>query len=50
MLLNMRYQNRHMDTHVMGGLNCDVRFMIAWKFTLVNNHNLEYNGAYGSLT
>ena len=50
MLLDMRYQKRHVDTIVMGGSNCDVRFMIAQKFTLVNNHNLAHNGAYGPLT
>ena len=33
MLLDMRYQNRHVDTHVMGGLNSDVRFVIASVFT-----------------
>ena len=50
MLLDMRYQNRHVDTHVMGGSNCDVRFVITRKFTFVNNHNLGRNGAYGPLT
>ena len=50
MLLDMRYQNRHVDTHVMGGSNCDVRFVIAWIFTYVNNHNLEHDCAYGPLT
>ena len=50
MLPDVRYQNRHEGTHVMGGLNCDVRFVIAWIFTYFNNHNLEHNGAYGPLT
>ena len=50
MLLNMRYQNRYVDTQIMGGSNCDVRFVIVWKFTFVNNHNLGYNGAYGPLS
>ena len=50
MLLDMRYQNRHVDTHVMGGSNCDIRFVIAWIFTYVNNHNLGHNGTYSPLT
>ena len=49
-LLDMRYQNRHVDTHVMSGSNSDTRFVIAWEFTLVNNHNLGHNCAYGPLT
>ena len=49
-LLNMRYQNRNIDTHVMGGSNYEVRLVIAWKFTFVNNHCLGHNGAYGPLT
>ena len=32
-LTDMRYHNRHVDTHVMGGSNCDVGFVIAWIFT-----------------
>ena len=50
MLLDMRYQNRYVDTHVMSGSNSDIRFVIVWKFTLVNNHNLGHNCAYGPLT
>ena len=34
MLLDMRYQNRHVDTHVMGGSNIDVRFVIICIFKL----------------
>ena len=49
-LLDMRYQNRHVDTHAMSGSNSDTRFVIAWEFTLVNNHNLRHNYAYGPLT
>ena len=37
-------------TYVMSGSNSDTRFMIAWEFTLVNNHNLGHNCAYGPLT
>ena len=33
MLLDMRYQNRYVDTHMMGGSNNDVRFMIASVLT-----------------
>ena len=33
----------------MSGSNSDVTFVIACIFTSVNNHNLEHNGAYGSL-
>ena len=39
-LLDMRYQSRHVDTHVVSGLNGDVRFVIAWKLTFVNICNL----------
>ena len=50
MLLDMRYQNRQVDTHMMGESNCDVRFVVVWKFTFVNNHNLRHNGTYSPLT
>ena len=50
MLLDMRYQNKHVNTHVMSGLNSDTIFVIAWEFTLVNNHNLGYNCTCGPLT
>ena len=49
-LLDMRYQNRHVDTHVMSASNSDVRIVIAWIFTLVNYHNLGHDGAYGPST
>ena len=51
MLLDMRYQNKHVDTHVMGGSNIDVRFCdYADIQIIVNNHSLSYNGAYIPLT
>ena len=50
MLLDMRYQNKHVDTHVMSGSNCDVKKVIAWRFIFVNNYYLGHNGAYGPLT
>ena len=46
----MRYQNRHVDTYVMSGKKGDIRFVITWKFILVNNHNLGYNGIHDPLT
>ena len=50
MLLDMRYQNRHVDTYMMSGSNSGTRFVIAWEFTLVNNYSLGHNCAYGPLT
>ena len=50
MLLDVSYQNKNMDTHVMSGSNSDIRLVIAWEFTLVNNHNHGHNYAYGPLT
>ena len=50
MLLDMRYHNRYVDTHVMSGSNSDVRKVIVWRFTFVNNHYLGHNGAYDPLT
>ena len=32
MLLDMRYQNRYVDTHVMDGSNNEVKYVIAWIF------------------
>ena len=44
MPLDMRYQNRHVDTQVLSGLNVMLDMWL-WGYSLiVNNHYLDHNG------
>ena len=50
MLLDMRYQNRYVDTHVRGGSNMTLDLLSRGYSLIVNDHNLGHNGAYNLLT
>ena len=50
MLLDMRYHNRYVDTHVIGGSNMMLDLWSRGYSLIVNDHNLGHNGAYSPLT